>query len=732
MKKRVICFVLLVMLGILPAPGKQRVSERDFGFGTMEIFQFKDATSYLTIRDLNGDGLEDVLFLDNKVSRLEVLIRLKSGTSKDGLPRLEERFVNKGFVLDQWAKTFQVADLNGDSRPDIVSIGDQSGLVIHFQVANGSFKEAASLYVKGVASLVNLALADLDGDGDSDILVCRKDDAEILLNNGKGDFKSNLPLAFSASGCQGAIAADVNGDKLKDLLFYFGAAKGSLRVRPGIGKGEFGWEQALLLPPVRSLRSIELGDEGKSHLAVILKNGIILRLYGFEQKTQGHLLDRVTVLPHRLPLMGVGRKDPPSWLVADFNDDGYSDFCVTAPLLSQVHLYMGSASGLQPVPRRFDSLSSIKSLKRTANGDLVVFSAAEKAIAVHRAKAPARFPLFFKVTGKPLAMTVGMPSAVFAVFKDKGYQLQLLDAEKPTAGPVQSFDLSLRNDPQEIRVFPLGAKNDWLVMLFMAYERPVVFRLKDNKLSPLQADHFRAMGLTLSANAVTEAGSKNNPALLISEGRVVRLYRWQGGKFQVRSQLNSGRKSARLSIACRFPDKNGKPGYLAYDEVEQDLIWFPASGKKRPVPVHFREGLKDITGLAPLRFKNRTGLILVGTSEVQWLQEKGTGLSLNIQGEYSSRGEDISLWAVFPVMLGSQGKKMLAMLDSNNRSVELVGIEGRELTEELVFEIFQDPGFHEPDSNYEPHSIATGDINGDNIRDMVVLVHDKLIIYLGE
>jgi hypothetical protein len=33
---------------------------------------------------------------------------------------------------------------------------------------------------------------------------------------------------------------------------------------------------------------------------------------------------------------------------------------------------------------------------------------------------------------------------------------------------------------------------------------------------------------------------------------------------------------------------------------------------------------------------------------------------------------------------------------------------------------------------YEPHDLAAGDFNGDKMGDMAVLVHDKLIIYLGE
>jgi hypothetical protein len=731
MKKKVIITAVCLILGISPWLGAGEKSGRDFGFGNMEIFQFKNDTSYLFIEDMNRDRLADLLFLNNRASRLEVLIRLPSASPPQDLPQLSERFADKGFVLDQWTKTFQVADVNGDGLPDIVSMGDSLGLVIHIQQRDGSFVESASRYIQDAANLVNLTAADLNGDTYQDLLICRQENAEILWNNGKGEFKTNTPLVFSSGGCQGAIAADINGDSRSDLLFYFGSS-GSLRVRLGIGSGNFDWEQTLLLPPVLSLKNVALNGDAGAQLAVLLKNGLILRLYGFQPRSQGHLLERVTVSTHRLPLLGVGQKEAPTWLTADFNRDGYSDFCVAAPLLSQVHLYMGGPAGLQSLPQRIDSLSAIKTIKCTPKGDLVVFSAAEKAIALHPAGHLTGFPQFFKAPGKPLAMAVGPPATVFGIFKDNGYRLYLFDADKPGSSPIQTHELTMANAPQDITLIPLTGQDHWLMILFMAYEPPLVFRLQGDKLMPLQPDQFRAMSLNLEAKSVSAVGSAQQPRLLISEGQVARLYQWQDGKFQVKRQINPGRKSARLTAACTFPDQAKKPGYLVYDEAGQDLLWFPAEGIQPPHPIHFSEELKDLTGLAPLDFKGRSGLVLVGNSEIQWLQDQEETLNLKTLGEYTSQAENPSLWSIFPVTLGSPGRKMLALLDSNNRSVELVSKHGQELKEELVFEIFQDPGFREAAPGYEPHAVGTGDFNGDNIYDMAVLVHDKLILYLGE
>lgn len=720
--------------------------DRDFGFGGMEIFQFKNGTALLLVEDMNRDGLDDILFLNNKSSRIEVLIR-KTGGSAAGekLPRLKERFISRGFVLDQWAKSFRITDVNGDKLPDILVIGDQSGMVVYFQQKDGTFGEPLTHYLKRSASLVNIETADLDGDTDTDVLVCRQDNAEILWNSGSGQFKASTVFPFSAGGCRGGEIADIDGDGQYDLLFYLGGDRPTLRIRMGIGKGRYGWEETLSIPALRSLREVYLDFEGKSgtgdashpQLAVLLKNGMVLRTYGFKRKTRKHLLDQVSVRTRRLPLDGLNRKDSPAWVITDFDADGYDDFCVAAPQLSQLHLYMGGPGGLNPVPRTIDSLTAVRTVKRTASGDIVVHSAAEKAVALHSVKNPERFPVIFKAPGKPVAMTVGQPASVFAVYKDKKHRLHLFDAESPASGAVKEFELAIANSPQAIDVFQLDGTQDWLIILYMQYEKPVAYRLQKGKLAPLGPENFRALSLNLEPGAVTDAGSAWSSAgttLLVKEKKVARLYRWQNGTFKVQRQLNPRRQSAALSANCIYRDKKGRPGYLVYDSLGQDLVWFRAShgSDKLPETVHFTGGLKDIVGLGALRMKNRSGLLLVGRWELHWVQESADSLELRTLAEYTSEVERPSLWAVYPVKLGSPGRNMLALLDSNNRSIEIVGAHGRKLAGELVFEVFQDAGFGEAAETYEPHSLTSGDFNGDNIRDLAVLVHDKLIIYIGE
>jgi len=84
--------------------------------------------------------------------------------------------------------------------------------------------------------------------------------------------------------------------------------------------------------------------------------------------------------------------------------------------------------------------------------------------------------------------------------------------------------------------------------------------------------------------------------------------------------------------------------------------------------------------------------------------------------------------------LASPPRQMIALVDPSNRAVELVSQKGGELKSELLFEVFLTSDFADVGKSRgtEPHDLESGDLNGDGIGDLIILAHDKLLIYLGE
>jgi hypothetical protein len=123
-----------------------------------------------------------------------------------------------------------VADVNGDSNPDLVVANeytDNGGSVgVLLGNGDGTFQSAAT-YATGGAYPYSVAVADVNGDGKPDLVVANQcadstcatnGTVAVLLGNGDGTFQT--AVAYSSGGYipVSVVVADVNGDGKPDLL----------------------------------------------------------------------------------------------------------------------------------------------------------------------------------------------------------------------------------------------------------------------------------------------------------------------------------------------------------------------------------------------------------------------------------------------------------------------------------------------------------------------------------
>lgn len=731
-----IIIIFVGLLWVFPVHGLFGSADaplRDYGFGTMEIFQFQSNTAQLRIRDINGDRSDDIFFLNNQASRLEILLRKKTAGPVKSLPRLGERFFQRGLVLDQWVTSFELGDINGDKLVDVVCQDKISGISIFYQKANHFFKKPLKINVRNVGQLKNFDLGDFDSDQHMDMILCFDDRARIFWNNGKGEFKNRSTIYFSSFGCSGFFVSDVNNDKKKDFLFYFPKEKYPVRLFLSNGKRLYGWEKSLFLPGVRFVQKVRFPELPGNQLSVILKNGMVARVYAIDSLKPDPFLSGTQWVTDRVFLKGIGRKDQPAWVVSDLDRDGNQDLVMTAPRLSQVHVYGGSENGLCAEPRKIDSITAIRSLGVTGEGDLIVFSPKEKMIARHPGGQLDRYPEIIQTPGDPLAIAVSDNSNFYTVCKKNNFFLYIYNPQRSIEKPVESFKLSIQSPPSAMKVIPLNHLSHYLVVLFMDFEAPVFFRLNRTQLTPVELEDVAPITAGLKPRMIFPVGNRDRREVLVCEEKVARLLRWNNGKFRVIRQLNPGSDQVRLSGGCRIEGKEGGSRYVLYDNLNDDLLVF-SGGNPRPKRIHLPLGEVDPLGFSPVYFNKKTGMVLVEHASLHFFQEDHRQFTLQSRGEYVSQREKASLWAAIMVKLGEKSVPKLALMDSQKPVIDLIGFRNGKMSSDVSFEVFQEPGLNRNPAAalYEPHDISSGDINGDGIRDLVILVHDKLLVYLGE
>jgi uncharacterized protein (TIGR03437 family) len=231
----------------------------------------------------------------------------------------------QSFPTGRLPSSVVLADLNGDGKPDIVvsdleassTVGDQGDIAVLLNKGDGSFQPPVK-YAAGNGP-INVQVADVNGDGKPDIITADNSGGtvSVLLGNGNGTFATAKSIPAGAAP-QGVILADFNGDGKLDIAV--GQDGGGISVLIGNGSGGFG-------APVNSttgvgpwyLAAYDFDGDGKLDLAI--NHGFDAEVAILRGKGDG------TFTPVGMYAVDA---EPTSLVVTDFNNDGIPDLVVAS------------------------------------------------------------------------------------------------------------------------------------------------------------------------------------------------------------------------------------------------------------------------------------------------------------------------------------------------------------------------------------------------------------------
>jgi len=274
------------------------------------------APNDVAIGDLNGDGKPDLVAPSSQLSQSQFQVLLNGG-GRTFLGRQD-------FDVTGDAQGFAVADFDRDGNQDVIVAVYQSNndnLKLIRGNPDGTMRDPVLVEAFGNNMPTNVIAADFNGDGWPDAaasIFSPGNSMRVFINNGQGGF---LPsVVYPAGGNPGSLAAaDLNGDGNQDVVVVNSAqTDNTISVYFGLGNGTFAFQgqfSTLLRPSDVAIADFDRDGDAD----VLITHGGTPAVMLFVNDGHGNLASVVINL-------GVAQSTPHA---ADLDGDGWLDVALT-------------------------------------------------------------------------------------------------------------------------------------------------------------------------------------------------------------------------------------------------------------------------------------------------------------------------------------------------------------------------------------------------------------------
>lgn len=268
------------------------------------------------VADLDGDADVDMVTVNSDLNTISVLRNNGDGTFANAVETYDTGY---------YPVSVCAADLDGDMDMDlIVANGNSYHISIFRNNGDGTFAIPAEDWANGGTFSTSVCAADVDGDGDMDVVTSNyyvSNDISVIKNNGDGSFAAPIPYA-TGHYPYAICAADLDGDGDIDIVTANNFSN-NISVLKNNGDGTF----ADQIP-------CKTGNTPNSVYATdIDKDGDIDLITANIHSNDISVIKNNSDGSFAAPIAYKTGSEPVSAYVADINGDGYPDV-ITANNLS--------------------------------------------------------------------------------------------------------------------------------------------------------------------------------------------------------------------------------------------------------------------------------------------------------------------------------------------------------------------------------------------------------------